>query len=87
MLWNRHVMPNQFSSRCGTTAQTWNGNIIASIGRYSTKEYNLNTMDLKNVQRIELPATADMHVHLRQGDMMELVAPTLTAGGVDTAFV
>ncbi|ATY65647.1 homodimeric type [Cordyceps militaris] len=44
-------------------------------------------MDLRNIQRIELPATADMHVHLRQGDMMELVAPTLTAGGVDTAFV
>ncbi|KAH8709385.1 putative dihydroorotase [Beauveria bassiana] len=44
-------------------------------------------MDLKNIQRIELPATADMHVHLRDGDMMELVTPTLTAGGVDTAFV
>ncbi|KAJ2956785.1 hypothetical protein NQ176_g11298 [Zarea fungicola] len=44
-------------------------------------------MDLRNIQRIELPATADMHVHLRQDDMMTLVAPTLTSGGVDTAFV
>ncbi|KAK3186848.1 dihydroorotase [Lecanicillium sp. MT-2017a] len=44
-------------------------------------------MQLKMLQRIELPATADMHVHLRQGEMMELVTPTITAGGVDTAFV
>lgn len=44
-------------------------------------------MQLKTLQRIELPATADMHVHLRQGEMMELVTPTITAGGVDTAFV
>ena len=44
-------------------------------------------MQLKTTQRLELPATADMHVHLRQGEMMELVVPTLTKGGVDTAFV
>ncbi|KAI9163479.1 dihydroorotase [Paramyrothecium foliicola] len=44
-------------------------------------------MQLKTIQRLELPATADMHVHLRQGEMMELVTPTLRRGGVDTAFV
>ncbi len=44
-------------------------------------------MQLKTVQRIELPPAADMHVHMRHGDMMKLVAPTLLQGGVDTAFV
>ncbi|QUC22072.1 uncharacterized protein UV8b_06313 [Ustilaginoidea virens] len=44
-------------------------------------------MLLKSVQRLVLPPTADMHVHLRQGDMMDLVAPTVRQGGVDTVFV
>ncbi|KAK3937217.1 dihydroorotase homodimeric type [Diplogelasinospora grovesii] len=44
-------------------------------------------MQLKTLQRLELPAAADMHVHLRQGDMMKLVAPTVVKGGVDTVFV
>lgn len=44
-------------------------------------------MQLKTVQKLELPAAADMHVHLRQGEMMEVVVPTLERGGVDTAFV
>jgi len=44
-------------------------------------------MQLKNTQRLELPPTADMHVHLRQGEMMKLVTPYIRAGGVDTVFV
>ncbi|KAI0842771.1 amidohydrolase 2 [Hypoxylon sp. FL0890] len=44
-------------------------------------------MQLKHVDRLELPPTADMHVHLRQGELMELVVPTVRQGGVDTAFV
>ncbi|EPE09555.1 dihydroorotase [Ophiostoma piceae UAMH 11346] len=44
-------------------------------------------MHLTTVERFELPAAADMHVHMRQGDMMKLVAPTVIQGGVDTAFV
>ncbi|KAI0602803.1 hypothetical protein F4775DRAFT_157240 [Biscogniauxia sp. FL1348] len=44
-------------------------------------------MQLKNIQRLELPAVADMHVHLRQGGLMDLVVPTVRSGGVDTAFV
>lgn len=44
-------------------------------------------MHLKETQRIELPPVADMHVHLRQGDMMKLVTPTIRDGGVDTVFV
>lgn len=44
-------------------------------------------MHLRSTQRLELPPTADMHVHLRQAEMMELVAPTIRQGGVDTVFV
>ncbi|KAK5992333.1 putative dihydroorotase [Cladobotryum mycophilum] len=44
-------------------------------------------MQIKTTQRIVLPATADMHVHLRQGELMDLVVPTLEQGGVDAAFV
>lgn len=44
-------------------------------------------MTLKELDRIELPASADMHVHLRQGAMMELVVPQIKKGGVDTVFV
>jgi dihydroorotase len=41
----------------------------------------------KAIQEIELPATADMHVHLRDGPMMQAVTPTIRAGGVNTVFV
>lgn len=44
-------------------------------------------MHLKEVERLELPPTADMHVHLRQGEMMKLVTPYIRSGGVDTVFV
>ncbi|EFY89188.1 dihydroorotase [Metarhizium acridum CQMa 102] len=44
-------------------------------------------MQLKTMKRLELPPTADMHVHLRQAELMELVAPTVRQGGVDTVFV
>ncbi|KAI0850398.1 Dihydroorotase [Daldinia vernicosa] len=44
-------------------------------------------MQLKEVQRLELPPAADMHVHLRQGELMELMVPTVRQGGVDTVFV
>jgi dihydroorotase len=36
---------------------------------------------------LELPASADFHVHLRDGDMMAAVTPTIRAGGVDTTMV
>lgn len=42
---------------------------------------------MKEIERLELPPTADMHVHLRQGEIMELVVPTVSKGGVDTVFV
>ncbi|KZF19586.1 Dihydroorotase [Xylona heveae TC161] len=36
---------------------------------------------------LELPASADFHVHLRDGTMMETVTPTIRKGGVDTVYV
>lgn len=36
---------------------------------------------------IELGITADMHVHLRDGRMMDLITPTVRDGGVSIAYV
>jgi dihydroorotase len=44
-------------------------------------------MALEKFDGIELPATADFHVHLRDGEMMKLVTPTIRQGGVNTVFV
>lgn len=38
-------------------------------------------------KEIELGITADMHVHLRDGKMMELIAPTVREGGCSVAYV
>jgi dihydroorotase len=35
----------------------------------------------------ELPASADFHVHLREGDVMEAVTPTIRRGGIDMVYV
>lgn len=37
--------------------------------------------------RIHLGLTADMHVHLRSGNMMKLIAPTVREGGVSIAYI
>ncbi|EEP77504.1 dihydroorotase [Uncinocarpus reesii 1704] len=44
-------------------------------------------MRLREVNHLELPPTADMHVHLRDGPMMELITPQIRKGGADTVFV
>lgn len=44
-------------------------------------------MIVSNLDEIELPATADFHVHLRDGVMMQAVVPTIRAGGANTVFV
>lgn len=36
---------------------------------------------------IDLGITADMHVHLRDGDMMNLITPTVREGGISIAYV
>lgn len=38
-------------------------------------------------QRINLGITSDMHVHLRDGAMCELVTPTVRDGGISVAYV
>ena len=38
-------------------------------------------------QELELPPTADFHVHLRDGPLMDLVVPTIREGGCDTVYV
>lgn len=42
---------------------------------------------LQQFDGLELPAAADMHVHLRDGEMTELVVPTIRQGGVNTVMV
>jgi dihydroorotase len=39
------------------------------------------------LQNLRLPASADFHVHLRDGEMMETVVPTIRLGGVNTVYV
>lgn len=36
---------------------------------------------------LELSPTADFHSHLRDGDLMQLILPTITQGGCDTVYV
>jgi len=36
---------------------------------------------------IELPPAADFHAHLREGDMMRVVVPTIKKGGVSLVYV
>ncbi|OAX84144.1 dihydroorotase, homodimeric type [Emergomyces africanus] len=44
-------------------------------------------MPLSKFDGVKLPASADFHVHLRDGDMMRLVVPTIRQGGVNTVYV
>jgi dihydroorotase len=44
-------------------------------------------MQLKDVKKLELPASGDFHVHLRDGAMMETVVPSIREGGVDVVYV
>ena len=39
------------------------------------------------VAKVQFPATADFHVHLRDGVMMETVVPTIRSGGVNLVYV
>ena len=44
-------------------------------------------MGLEKFDGLELPATFDAHVHLRDGEMSQLVVPTVRQGGVNQVFV
>lgn len=38
-------------------------------------------------EKLELSPTVDCHVHLRDGDLMKTVMPTIKQGGVDRCVV
>jgi dihydroorotase len=40
-----------------------------------------------SINKLTLPFAADFHVHLRHGDMMRMVTPTIRSGGVNVAYV
>lgn len=44
-------------------------------------------MNFLKVDQIELPAAFDAHVHLRDGEMAELVTPAVRRGGVNQVYV
>lgn len=45
------------------------------------------TMGFTNWTELELPAAFDAHVHLRDGEMSQLVTPTIRQGGVNQVYV
>lgn len=44
-------------------------------------------MPLEKFNNLKLPASADFHVHLRDGAMMENVTRTIRKGGCNTVYV
>jgi hypothetical protein len=44
-------------------------------------------MALSKFDGLELPASADFHVHLRDENLMKVVVPTIRQGGVNTVYV
>jgi dihydroorotase len=44
-------------------------------------------MSLSKFDGLELPASADFHVHLRDANLMKAVVPTVRQGGVNTVYV
>ncbi|KAF2711606.1 Dihydroorotase homodimeric type [Pleomassaria siparia CBS 279.74] len=44
-------------------------------------------MEFTKITEIELPAAYDAHVHLRDGEMAQLVTPTIRQGGVSQVYV
>ena len=47
----------------------------------------LDNMLLSKLDSFEIPATFDAHVHLRDGEMMELVIKAIRAGGASMVYV
>lgn len=61
--------------------------ILKTLGSICRRQYSSSTATKKQMSRIELGYTADYHVHLRQGEMMERVTPTVREGGVAIAYI
>lgn len=66
-----------------------------SNGASSSKKHNTGVASSSStataasaaVDHIELEAPADFHVHLRQGQLSELIAPHVAEGGISLAYV
>lgn len=59
---------------------------------YSKEEIGIVTLGFFYVrmhfESLELPPTADFHVHLRDGEMTKMIVPDcILSGGVDTVYV
>lgn len=39
------------------------------------------------IEELNLGVTCDMHVHVREGTMCELVTPTIREGGISVAYI
>jgi hypothetical protein len=70
------------SPKCGTDFFGGNND---STQRFKVTE--LTSMELTKLTEIELPAAFDAHVHLRDGEMSQLVTPTIRKGGVNQVYV
>lgn len=57
------------------------------IRSHTTKPSIPAIMGFSELTEIELPAAFDAHVHLRDGEMSQLVTPTIRKGGVNQVFV
>ena len=44
-------------------------------------------MEFSKLTELELPAAFDAHVHLRDGEMAQLITPTIRQGGVNQVYV
>jgi len=52
-----------------------------------TSRVTVAAMAFTQLEEIELPAAFDAHVHLRDGEMSQLVTPTIRQGGVNQVYV
>ena len=61
-------------------------NLVSRVRRdnYIKILFHLSKMRLKVVNYLELSPSMDAHVHLRSGEMSNLVVPEIRRGGVDT---
>jgi hypothetical protein len=63
-----------------------NGLQNSTFGNPQTSLCTTN-MEFTKLREIELPAAFDAHVHLRDGEMSQLVTPTIRKGGVNQVYV
>lgn len=55
--------------------------------QWRATKYKAASMGFTDLTEIELPAAFDAHVHLRDGEMSQLVTPTIRKGGVNQVYV